>query len=168
MSEDARKRHVEMLRRAIGLSAQAVEHGNTPFGALVVGPDGDVLLEQENVEVTESDCTGHAETRAAAAASRKYPKDFLAGCTLYTSAEPCAMCAGAIYWSNIGTVVFAITEATLLTVTGDDPRNPTMHLPSATVLGSGQKNIELLGPFEEVEETAVAVLRKFFGSHLTF
>jgi tRNA(Arg) A34 adenosine deaminase TadA len=164
MSEAARARHVDLLRRAIELSKNAVAHGNTPFGALVTGPDGEVLLEQENVEVTESDCTGHAETRAAAAASRRYPKDFLAGCTLYTSAEPCAMCAGAIYWSNIGAVVFAITEAQLLTVTGDDPRNPTMHLPSATVLGSGQKKIELLGPFEEVEDAAVAVLKDFFGS----
>ena len=163
MAEDSRERHVELLRRAIELSEHAVAHGNTPFGALVVGPDGDVLIEQENVEVTESDCTGHAETRAAAAASRKYPKEFLADCTLYTSAEPCAMCAGAIYWSNIGAVVFGISERTLLSVTGDDPRNPTMHLPSATGLGSGQKNIALLGPFEEVEDAAVTVLKDYFG-----
>ena len=73
------------------------------------------------------------------------------------------MCAGAIYWSNIGSVVFAITEATLLTVTGDDPRNPTMHLPSSTVLGSGQKRIEILGPFPEVEGAAVAILKDYFG-----
>ena len=65
-------------------------------------------------------------------ASHAYSKEFLWDCTLYTTAEPCAMCSGAIYWGNIGHVVYAMTEKDLLSLTGADPQNPTFDLLAAT------------------------------------
>ncbi|RYD03619.1 hypothetical protein N752_18775 [Desulforamulus aquiferis] len=76
------------LRKAIEVSQRAREHGNTPFGAVLVDPKGIVLLEQENIEITEANCTGHAETTLMERASKEYSKEFLWKCSLYTTAEP--------------------------------------------------------------------------------
>src|SRR6478672_12994990 len=100
--------HEELLRQAIVVARQAREHGNHPFGALLADPDGNVLLSAENTVVTGTDATGHAETNLVRLASARYSTSELRGLTLYTSTEPCAMCSGAIYWSGIGTVVYAL------------------------------------------------------------
>jgi len=143
-----------LLRRAIALSATAVEHGNHPFGALLVDAGGAVLLEAENTVVTTRDVTGHAETNLVRLACSTYDGPTLATCTLVSSCEPCAMCAGALYWAGIGRLVFALSEASLGGLTGDDPENPTMSLPSRTVLGAGQRATVVEGPFLE-DEAAV-------------
>lgn len=147
--------HIYYLKRTVEISKNSKEHGNTPFGALLVDKDGNILMEQENIEITEGYCVGHAETTLAARASKKYSKSFLWDCTLYTTAEPCAMCAGAIYWANIGRVVYGMTEKRLLELTGDNEQNPTFSLPCREVFARGQKNIQVLGPFPEIEEEAV-------------
>lgn len=148
------EKHIQLLKRCIKISENARAHGNTPFGALLADKNGEILLEQENVEITESICTGHAETTLAASASQKYSKAFLWECSLYTTAEPCAMCTGAIYWANIGTIVYAMTEKRLLTLTGNDAQNPTFDLPTKEILSHGQKQIAVIGPFPEVEKEA--------------
>lgn len=152
-----RQQHVELLNRCIEISRQAREHGNTPFGALLADKEGTILLEQENIEITEKLCTGHAETTLAAKASQKYSKEFLWECLLYTTAEPCAMCTGAIYWGNIGTIVYAMTEKRLLELTGANEQNPTFDLPSKEIVSHGQKDIQIIGPFSEVEQVAALV-----------
>jgi tRNA(Arg) A34 adenosine deaminase TadA len=96
-----------LLRAAVALAWQARANGNHPFGALLADGNGQVLLTAENSVVTESDVTGHAETNLVRLASAAYTSAELADLTLYTSTEPCAMCAGAIYWSGIGAVVYA-------------------------------------------------------------
>ena len=149
--------HVYYLKKAIEVSKKSREHGNTPFGALLVDKDGNILMEQENIEITEKICTGHAEATLAARASQTYSKDFLWQCTLYTTAEPCAMCAGAIYWANIGRVVYGMTERRLLELTGSHEQNPTFDLPCRQVFARGQKDITVFGPVPEVEEEAAAV-----------
>lgn len=146
-----------LLRRAIALAAQARAHGNHPFGALLAGPDGRILAEAENTVMTEHDVTGHAELNLVRIASRTIPADILATATLYTSTEPCAMCAGGIYWAGISRVVFGLSETGLATLTGADPENPTLDLPCRTVLGAGQRPIEVLGPLLVEEATAVHV-----------
>lgn len=148
---------VYYLRQAIAVSKKAREHGNTPFGAILVDPEGTILLEQENIEITQSNCTGHAETTLMEAASKRYSKSFLWNCTLYTTAEPCAMCAGAIYWGNVGKVVYGISEERLLTLTGDNEQNPTFNLPCREIFSKGQKQITVVGPFPELEDEIVAV-----------
>lgn len=148
---------VRYLRRTIEISRASREHGNTPFGALLVSPDGEILLEQENVEIDTHKCTGHAETQAVERASQLYDRDYLWDCSLYTSAEPCSMCSGAIYWANVGRVVYAMTERRLLELTGSNEQNPTFDLPCRTVFAAGQKEIEVVGPFPELEVEAAAV-----------
>ena len=129
--------HEFYLRRCIEISRQSRAGGNTPFGALLVDSEGNIVMEQGNIEITENICTGHAETTLAARASHAFSKDFLWTCTLYTTAEPCAMCAGAIYWANIGRVVYGMTEKRLLQLTGSDEQNPTFDLPCREVFARG-------------------------------
>ncbi len=148
---------VAYLRLAIEVSRTSREHGNTPLGAILVSGDGEVLLRQENVELSTHRCTGHAETALMEAASQRWSKQFLWDCTLYTSAEPCAMCSGAIYWGNVGRVVYAMTERRLLELTGSNDQNPTFDLECRRVFAAGQKPIEVVGPFPELEAEAAAV-----------
>jgi tRNA(Arg) A34 adenosine deaminase TadA len=136
-----------LLRQAIAVARQSREHGNHPFGALLADPDGQVLLSAENTVVTGSDATGHAETNLVRLASARYSTSELRGLTLYTSTEPCAMCSGAIYWSGIGTVVYALAESELYEMTGSDDNNPTLVLPCRTVFAAGQRPTLVEGPF---------------------
>lgn len=149
--------HLYYLRRCVEISRAAREAGNTPFGALLIDPNGHILIEQGNIEITERNCTGHAETTLMEVASGQYDKDFLWHCTMYTTAEPCAMCSGAVYWGNVGTVVYGLSEKRLLQLTGSNEQNPTFDLPCRDVFARGQKKITVLGPFAEVEQEIAAV-----------
>lgn len=146
--------NLDHLRRAIALAQQARDHGNHPFGSLLVDAEGQVLLEAENTVSTEHDATGHAETNLVRRASQQYDRDFLATCTLYTSTEPCAMCSGAIYWANIRQVVFGQSEATLGNMTGNNPENPTLSLPCRQVFEKGRHAVTVMGPLLEEEANA--------------
>ncbi len=143
------------LRQTFDIARRARTHGNMPFGALLTGPEGEVLIEMENGYFPDLDATAHAERLLATEASKRYREPFLATCTMYSSAEPCAMCAGAIYWTGIGRVVYGLSEHALKTLTGDHPDNPTMDLPSRTVFAAGQKPIAVEGPCLEEEARAV-------------
>ncbi|ALG08558.1 nucleoside deaminase [Kibdelosporangium phytohabitans] len=99
----------EHLRRAIALAAEAIAGGNPPFGSLLVGPDGTVLVEERNTTSTDNDITAHPELKLARWAARNLDKATAAGTTMYTSCEPCGMCAGALARSGIGNVVFALS-----------------------------------------------------------
>ena len=160
----AYKEHEYYLERCIEISKESRENGNTPFGALLVDEEGNIVMEQGNIEITENICTGHAETQLAKRASHEYSKDFLWKCTLYTTAEPCAMCAGAIYWANIGRVVYAMTERQLLSLTGSDEQNPTFDLPCREVFSHGQKDIKVVGPFENLAPKAAKVHEGYWNN----
>ncbi|MBP2551725.1 tRNA(Arg) A34 adenosine deaminase TadA [Neorhizobium galegae] len=138
--------HDGFLRQAFAVAMRAREAGNHPFGAILVGPDGVVLMEQQNAYHPNHDMTGHAERVLMTRASQAYRPDFLAHCTMYTSAEPCAMCAGAAYWAGIGTVVFGLAESDLKGITGDHPENPTLDLPCRMVFDAGQRRVNVIGP----------------------
>jgi tRNA(Arg) A34 adenosine deaminase TadA len=144
-----------LIRRAIDIARRAREHGNHPFGALLADAAGTVLVEAENTVITASDVTGHAETNLVRRASAQLAAATLAAATLYTSTEPCAMCAGAIYWSGISRVVFGLREGELRALTGSDARNPTLALPCREVFARGQRPIEVIGPVLEDEARAV-------------
>jgi len=144
------------LRRAIALSERARANGRHPFGALIITTPGEVLAAAENRAIgADCDATGHAELEAVRAASRHHGPEALAAATLYSSAEPCAMCAGAIYWSGIARVVYGLSEQRLLALTGNHPENPTLRLPCREVFARGQRAIEVIGPFLEDEAAAV-------------
>ena len=143
--------HETFLRLAIAESQKARDAGNHPFAAILVGPDGTVLMTQHNAYMPDHDMTGHAERVLMTRASTTLDPALLAECTIYTSAEPCAMCAGAIYWCGIGRVVYALSEERLLTLTGDDPENLTLSLPCREVFARGQRKVEVVGPLLEDE-----------------
>ena len=145
----------ELIRRAFRLAHRAREHGNHPFGALLADVDSRVLIEAENAVVSDGDCTGHAEINLVRAACRTLAHAALATATVYTSTEPCAMCAGAIYWAGVSRVVFGLRESDLRALTGADPRNPTLTLGCREVFARGQRPIEVIGPVLEDEARAV-------------
>ena len=141
-----------LLRRAIAISQQAREHGNHPFGALLADAQGQVLLEAENTVVTERDCTGHAETNLMRLASRQFAPDELATCTLYSSAEPCAMCASAIHWGKVGRLVYGAGAPSLYALIGSDADRLYLSCREVFVLTS--RPIEVIGPMLEDEALA--------------
>lgn len=146
--------HERHLRHAIELARRSRTNGNHPFAATLVGPDGALLMEQENGADT-GDRTAHAERALMSRASVKYSANFLAGCTMYASAEPCAMCAGASYWVGVGRVVYGLSEKDLKALIGPHPENLTMDLPSRVVFEAGQRKIDVIGPLLEAESRAV-------------
>lgn len=155
MTEEQMLRH---LSSANEVARKAIEDGHHPFGAVLVGPDNEtILMSHGNVDTVR-----HAETELARQASITYTADYLWECALVTTIEPCAMCAGACYWANIGTLVYGVAETDLKALTGDDPQNPTMDLPSRTVIESGQKQIAVHGPFPEIKEAILATHQGFW------
>ena len=147
------------LRAAIDLSRRSREQGHHPFAALVVDQHGKVL--GTGLNGSADDCTAHAEMLAVRAAWANRPATGLAGATLYSSAEPCAMCAGGVYWSGIGRVVYGLSEAALLALTGAHPENPTLSLPCREVFARGQRAIGVRGPL--LEDEAAAAHAGFWG-----
>jgi len=147
-----------LLRRANAVARRAMAMGRHPFGALLVAPDGDtVLAEQGNI-----DTVNHAESTLARTAAANYPGAYLAQCTLVTTFEPCAMCAGTIYWAGIGRVLYGAQETTLLALTGNHPENPTLALPCREVFERGQRTVEVIGPVPELEDEMAAPHRDFW------
>ena len=155
-----RDQMIAHLRAANDVAREAAAHGHHPFGAVLVGPDGQILMRQGNLDVVR-----HAETELARRAAAAYRADTLWQCTLVTTFEPCAMCAGTLYWANIGALVYGADEARLAALTGTSQENPTMALPSRTVLSSGQKQIAVHGPFPEIEDELIAPHRDFWASN---
>jgi tRNA(Arg) A34 adenosine deaminase TadA len=151
---------LQHLRTANALAAQAVAQGHHPFAALLVAPDFEtVLLQQGNV-----DTVNHAEAVLAREAAQRFDAETLWGCTLVTTVEPCAMCAGTQYWAHIGRLVYGLSEHRLLELTGNHAENPTLNLPCRTVFNAGQKAVQVWGPFAAVEEEIAALHRGFWAA----
>lgn len=144
---------LRFLREAIAVSQRARHNGNHPFGAILVDAAQQVLLEAENTVATEGDCTGHAELNLIRLASRQFAPEILAQCTLYSSAEPCPMCAGAIHWANVGRVVYGIGGPTFYEKFGPDPS--LLRLSCREVFARTERHIEVAGPLLEDEAWAV-------------
>lgn len=149
------------LERAIELASVAVESGNHPFGAVLVSAEGKTLAEGMNSYSVDGG-PGHAEANLARDAARKFDIPTLRGATLYTSVEPCSMCAGTIYWAEIGATVFGMTERRLGELTGEDPENPTQDLECRAIFASGRRPVEVRGPFPELEERIAAQHEAFW------
>jgi tRNA(Arg) A34 adenosine deaminase TadA len=151
LMSDISQRDTHFLRLSFAVARRSFMNGNHPFGAVLVDDSGKVLIETENGYMPDHDGTAHAERLLATEACRTLGKDVLARATLYSSAEPCAMCAGAIYWAGIGRLVYGLSEQRLLAMTGNHTENPTLSLPCRTVFASGQRRTEVVGPLLEDE-----------------
>jgi tRNA(Arg) A34 adenosine deaminase TadA len=147
--------HEPFIRKTIQLAQEAVEKGNQPFGACLV-KDGKILLTAENSIHTNHDKTQHAEANLASAASQTFDLETLRQCTLYTSTEPCAMCAGAIYWAGIGRVVFACSQEAFAEYAGK-----ALDVPCRLVFSYGHRSTEVIGPV--LEKEAIAVHQRYWS-----
>jgi len=145
---------VKCMRAAIAVARRARDNGNHPFGAVLADERGRILLEAENTVVTERDCTGHAETNLMRQAAKQYDADFLAQCTLYTSTEPCPMCAAAIFWGNVGRIVYGLSEDGLYEMIPEDEEE-VLRLPCRELFARGRKPVQVVGPILEEEARAV-------------
>ena len=156
LNQEVSEKDLAFLRQAIELAREARGDGRHPFGALIVNEFGETVAAALNNAVRPAgDPTQHAETLACADAAKRLSEAELAKCTLYTSTEPCAMCAGAIYWIGLGRVVFGLSETGLMRYTGSHEENPTLDLPCREVFAKGQKKIAVSGPLLEDEAGAV-------------
>jgi tRNA(Arg) A34 adenosine deaminase TadA len=147
---------VRFLRASFEVARNARESGNHPFGALLVDEQDQVVMEAENTVVVTNDCTGHAETNLMRQASSKYEGEFLAKCTVYTSTEPCPMCAGAIFWANVRRVVYGLSQESLYQMAGG-VSDEVFCLPCREIFGRGSKPIEVVGPLLEEEARKVHI-----------
>jgi tRNA(adenine34) deaminase len=98
------------MKRALELAARAAELGEAPVGAVIVNEDGNFLAEAHNGPVTTGDPTAHAEILALRAAAVELGNYRLAGTTLYTTLEPCVMCAGALVHARVKRLVFGARD----------------------------------------------------------
>jgi tRNA(Arg) A34 adenosine deaminase TadA len=151
---------LQLIRAAYAVARAARERGNHPFGALLADARGSLLLSAENTVVTERDCTGHAETNLVRLASARFSAAELAACTLYTSTEPCAMCAAAIHWGSIGRVVFGLSSAAFYAMLGPSPDQ--LALSCREVFARSRRPIEVIGPV--LEEEGLQVHAGFWSS----
>ena len=144
--------HWALLRETFVLAEQALKAGDAPYGALLaVG--GTVLLHARNTVSTQHDITAHAEMNLIREAWQTLSSETLSQATLYASAEPCSMCAGAIYWSGISKVVFGCGVELNAKITAQD-----IVVKASEVLLRGGRHIELIGPLLE-DEAALAIRR---------
>jgi tRNA(Arg) A34 adenosine deaminase TadA len=147
------------LLRANALALGAMAEGKHPFGALLLAPDHEtVLAEQGNL-----DSVNHAEATLARAVAGRYSPEQLWACTLVTTFEPCAMCAGTAYWAHIGRIVYGASEEALLALTGNHAENPTLALPCRELFARGQKPVRVFGPFTDDAELQEALLAPHRG-----
>lgn len=152
---------ITALKETIKIADESRAAGNHPFGSLLTDALGTILIRSGNT-FQEDKGLGHAELNVAREAAKLYDPAFLETCTLYTSIEPCSMCAGGTYWAGIGRVVFGVTESRLAELTGDNSENLTMSLPCRTVLAAGQRQVEVIGPFPELEAEIIESHRGFW------
>jgi tRNA(Arg) A34 adenosine deaminase TadA len=157
----ATEQDLTFLRQAIDLARAARAHGAHPFGSLIVDEHGQVLVTARNNAVRpKGEPTQHAERLACTKAAKLFSDEVLAKSTLYTSTEPCAMCAGAIYWTGIGRVVYALSEKGLYSLIGSHEENLTLDLPCREVFARGQRPTQVIGPL--IEEEAAQVHKDFW------
>ncbi len=119
-----------LMRRAIALAVSARSKGNHPFGALLCDLEGNIVLEAENTVGNENDVTCHAEQNLMSAASQKFRKEELGQLVMVTSTEPCAMCAGATFWTGVRAVVYGLPENALYSMctSAENPTPPVLNM----------------------------------------
>ncbi|MFD2026606.1 nucleoside deaminase [Promicromonospora aerolata] len=103
-----------LLRRAIAVAAHAVAVGDAPYGSLLADSDGTVLVEAHNTVRRDNDIAAHPELKLARWAARELDPDTASRTTMYTSCQPCTMCAGGLVRSGIGRVVYALATEQLV------------------------------------------------------
>ncbi len=141
------------MRLAIEASRQALAAGDMPYGATLVSPAGQVLLTERNRERSSGDCSAHAEMVLVRRAAEQLGAAALQGATVYASGEPCAMCAGAMYWAGVGRVVYAAAQPDMAALMG----GRLLPARCADLLGAAEPPLPVSGGL--LSDEALAVLR---------
>ena len=118
-----------LLRRAIAIAAHAISLGDAPYGSLLAGADGAILVEAHNTVRRDNDISAHPELKLARWAAGELDPETAAQTTLYTSCQPCQMCTGGIARSGLGRVVYALSTDQLVSL------NPESNWPTVTQEG---------------------------------
>ncbi|MBS3760323.1 nucleoside deaminase [Halodesulfurarchaeum sp.] len=145
------------IREAIELAREAVSDGNTPFGSLLVVGES-VLKRSKNTTVTENDITAHPELKLARWAARELDASELADCTMYTSTEPCEMCATAIYYAGLNRVVYSVSGESLSNGRGEAKSGTSCE----ELIERKGGSTEVDGPVLETE--GLRVHEEFYGA----
>jgi tRNA(adenine34) deaminase len=135
------------MREALKEAALAFEKGEVPVGAVVACNDR-IIARAHNLTEQLTDVTAHAEMQAFTAASNYLDSKYLEGCTLYVTLEPCGMCAGAAYWTQVSKIVFGAYDEKR----GFSKINPKMLHPKTKLLTGLMEN------------ECSAILKEFFSS----
>lgn len=122
------------MKRALQEAESALEAGEVPIGAVIVIQDR-IIARAHNLTERLNDVTAHAEMQAITAAENFLGGKYLKGCTMYVTLEPCQMCAGALYWSQMGKVIFAAKDPQR----GCGVMGTTLH-PKTTITGGILEN----------------------------
>ena len=144
-----------LMNEAFHLAMKARKKGDHPFGALLV-LDGEVQITAVNKVNSDQDVTSHAELNLVRLGAKRYSPERLGKMVLYTSTEPCAMCAGAIYWAGIRTVVYGCSAETLGEIAGD-----SFVIACREIFSRGQEETVVIGPV--MEDQAVKIHHGFWG-----
>ncbi|WP_328761415.1 MULTISPECIES: nucleoside deaminase [unclassified Streptomyces] len=132
----------ELLRRAIAIAARAVALGDAPYGTLLAGADGTVLVEAHNTVRRDNDITAHPELKLARWAARELDPATAARTTMYTSCQPCGMCTGAIVRSGLGRVVYALSTGQLIELNPPSGAWPTVPQDGPALFDEARAPIE--------------------------
>lgn len=134
------------MKRALQEAELAFEKGEIPVGALIV-IDNKIIARTHNLTELLNDVTAHAEMQAITSAANFLGGKYLTGCTLYVTLEPCQMCAGALYWSQISKIVFGASDENR----GFEKMGTQLHPKTTVVRGV-------------LAEEAAALMKSFFAS----
>jgi tRNA(Arg) A34 adenosine deaminase TadA len=135
--------HSYYIKKTYQLALNAQAKNNHPFGALLAFNDK-IILSSENTVITDKDITKHAELNLISLATRQLDSKTLSQAVIYTSTEPCAMCAGAIFWSGISTVVYGCSAKKLGELT-----TGSLIIPCEKVFEYGNRATKVIGPILE-------------------
>ena len=145
----------EFIAQALELAEEAGRLGEVPVGAVAV-KDGQIIGRGFNRREIDRDPFSHAEMSAMRQAAQAVGARRLVGVALYVTLEPCAMCAGAIHWSGIRRVVFALSEESLYAMANDSTTpDESLYLPCREVFARSGRPVEVIGPLIEDEARVV-------------
>ena len=145
---------VAAMRLAIAASREALDAGNQPYGATLVSVSGEVLQVAGNTQVTSGDGMAHAEVVAVREATARLGADAVKGSTVYASGEPCAMCAGALFWAGVQRVVYGATNPQMAALFGGD----SLPIRCVDVVAGASPKMRVDGPV--MGDEAMAVLHE--------
>jgi tRNA(Arg) A34 adenosine deaminase TadA len=132
--------HSAFITRSYELAREAAARGDHPFSALLV-VDGQIALECLNTVNSAGDKTRHPELDILRLAAKQLSPEEWTRATLYASTEPCTMCSGAIYWSEITELVYGCPTEVLGEIAGG-----SLVVPCRDIFSRGKRNMRVIGP----------------------